>query len=84
VLLESDLSLERRHDVLETTLALQQTPDEENYPTEEQPLCHYGHGSCHFHQNGCPSSWGMPGGAGPDYVEVECDEEYVTEGNRYE
>jgi hypothetical protein len=73
VLLESDLSEERRRDVEETALALQQPPTKENFPLKEQPLCHYGHGSCHFHEAGksegvpCESSWGKAGGVGPTY-----------------
>lgn len=72
-LLEADLSEEIREDVKETALAMQKEPVIENFPYEEQPLCHYGHGSCFWHEAGdsegnqCPSTWGKKGGAGPTY-----------------
>lgn len=48
---------------------------------DEQPLCYYGHGSCHFHSENqgvnplaadelsgeCKSRWGLAGGPGPTY-----------------
>lgn len=67
VLLESDLSHERRLDVYQTVLGMQKEPVKENYPIKEQPLCNYGHGECFFYNNGCSSRWGKQGGPGPTY-----------------
>lgn len=64
-LLEAELSQERRERVKEAAVELQQQPDKEKFPVEEQPLCSYGHGACFFHKHGesegrpCPSGWNV-------------------------
>ena len=84
VLLEADLFEERREEVKRTALALQEPPTDDNFPKNEQPLCHYGHGSCYFHNNGCSSRWGFSDGPGPSYDELENESEYDPEnGSRY-
>jgi len=47
---------ERRFDIKRAVLGMQEPPDLENFPIEEQPLCHYGHGKCYFYDE-CESSW---------------------------
>lgn len=49
-------SQQRRWDIKSAVLGMQKNPDLENYPVEEQPLCHYGHGKCFFYDV-CPSRW---------------------------
>lgn len=83
-LLEAELSEGRRELVKETVVEMQDAPDKGNFPTEEQPLCSYGHGSCFFHKHGdsegspCSSSWGCRGGSGPTYEKNE-----TIENGRY-
>jgi len=48
---------ERRWEIKKAVLGLQDDPtDMDNFPVEEQPLCHYGHGQCFFYPV-CPSQW---------------------------
>jgi len=48
---------ERRWKIKKAVLGMQKDPtDKENFPVEEQPLCHYGHGKCFFYDE-CPSTW---------------------------
>lgn len=54
---------DRLFDVKRAALGMQERPEvgedrvPENFQTEEQPLCHYGHGKCYFYDV-CPSEWG--------------------------
>jgi hypothetical protein len=54
---------ERRNVILDAVESMQIEPTEENYPINENPLCHYGHGKCFFYDQ-CDSTWGRKGGAG--------------------
>jgi hypothetical protein len=53
----------RRNKIMDAVEAMMQLPDEENFPIDEQPLCHWGSGKCQHYEE-CPSSWGTKGGAG--------------------
>lgn len=65
-------SQERRRDIKSAVLGMQKPPDVENYELNENPLCHYGHGKCHFYEE-CPSSWGTSGGKG--HTKADGDED---------
>jgi hypothetical protein len=54
---------QRRNVILDAVEGMQQPPEEENYPINENPLCHYGHGKCFFYDV-CDTTWGKKGGAG--------------------
>lgn len=54
---------ERRRDIKRCVIGMQREPEETEgnalpteYPYEEQPLCNYSSGNCHFY-NICPSTW---------------------------
>lgn len=66
-LIVSPLSEERRELIMSNVARMQWTNDKERFPIEEQPLCCYKSGECHFYEV-CDSRWGTPGGPGPTYV----------------
>lgn len=47
---------QRRFDIKRAVLGMQSEPEIENFPIDEQPLCHYGHGKCYFYDE-CSSTW---------------------------
>jgi len=54
---------DRRWMIKSAVLAMQSSTDIADFPIDEQPLCHYGHGKCWFYDI-CPSRWGQVGGPG--------------------
>jgi hypothetical protein len=59
---------QRRYGIKRAVLGMQEMPEVENFPINEQPLCHYGHGRCYFYSQ-CPSKWGKRNGPGHNKAE---------------